>query len=259
MINRENLEKNIGFSLVVLVLSIISSIFSLAVLILKVELLIFFVFVATHELGISYSFGIFLLLLSVKGTHMNFPLYIGVLPRISIMQYLRGFCTIGLKRRRTAFFEEKFMVYSYWCINLVGGVIPTALALYQFIRKPHASVLIVTAVIAVIAYFLVNVNTLFISLKNIRLYFISLFAVFIAFLTLPLEMRDLVPSVAFAGGVLGTLIGGDLLHLREAEIPGHQFGVIVGGAGFRDVIVKCGIMALLLGKCLLYGIEFLYK
>jgi uncharacterized membrane protein len=51
--------------------------------------------------------------------------------------------------------------------------------------------------------------------------------------------------IAFAGGVLGTLIGADLLHLREIErmTPGV---LSIGGAGVFDGIALCGLFALLL-------------
>ena len=52
-------------------------------------------------------------------------------------------------------------------------------------------------------------------------------------------------SVAFAGGILGTLIGADLLHLHEIEQMGA--GVVsIGGAGVFDGIALCGLLALLL-------------
>jgi uncharacterized membrane protein len=51
--------------------------------------------------------------------------------------------------------------------------------------------------------------------------------------------------VAFAGGVLGTLIGADLLHLKE--IQAMTPGVLsIGGAGVFDGIALCGLFALLL-------------
>jgi uncharacterized membrane protein len=51
--------------------------------------------------------------------------------------------------------------------------------------------------------------------------------------------------VAFAGGVLGTLIGADLLHLPQIErmTPGV---LSIGGAGVFDGIALCGLFALLL-------------
>ena len=57
--------------------------------------------------------------------------------------------------------------------------------------------------------------------------------------------EPLAPSVAFAGGILGTLIGADLLHLKEIERM--SAGVLsIGGAGVFDGIAMCGLFALLL-------------
>ncbi|MGH8002947.1 MAG: DUF1614 domain-containing protein, partial [Brasilonema sp.] len=51
--------------------------------------------------------------------------------------------------------------------------------------------------------------------------------------------------VAFAGGVLGTLIGADLLHLKDIQTMSS--GVLsIGGAGVFDGIALCGLFALLL-------------
>jgi uncharacterized membrane protein len=51
--------------------------------------------------------------------------------------------------------------------------------------------------------------------------------------------------IAFAGGVLGTLIGADLLHLPQIErmTPGI---LSIGGAGVFDGIALCGLFAVLL-------------
>lgn len=51
--------------------------------------------------------------------------------------------------------------------------------------------------------------------------------------------------VAFASDVLGTLIGADLLHLKD--IQSMSSGVLsIGGAGVFDGIALCGLFALLL-------------
>lgn len=53
------------------------------------------------------------------------------------------------------------------------------------------------------------------------------------------------PAIAFVAGVLGPLIGADLLHLREMETL--QTGVVsIGGAGTFDGIVLSGMFAALL-------------
>jgi uncharacterized membrane protein len=57
--------------------------------------------------------------------------------------------------------------------------------------------------------------------------------------------RELAPPIAFTAGVLGPLIGADLLHLRDLQSPGAGVSSI-GGAGTFDGIVLSGMVATLL-------------
>ena len=60
-----------------------------------------------------------------------------------------------------------------------------------------------------------------------------------------LFMRDFAPPVAFTAGVLGPLLGADLLNLRR--IPHGGAGIVsIGGAGTFDGIVLSGLVATLL-------------
>jgi uncharacterized membrane protein len=53
---------------------------------------------------------------------------------------------------------------------------------------------------------------------------------------------DAAPPVAFIIGVIGPLVGADLLHLRDLEVG--EIGIVsVGGAGTFDGIVLSGIVA----------------
>lgn len=52
-----------------------------------------------------------------------------------------------------------------------------------------------------------------------------------------LLVPDHAPPIAFVAGVLGPLIGADLLHLRDIE------KIATGGAGTFDGIVLSGILA----------------
>ena len=57
--------------------------------------------------------------------------------------------------------------------------------------------------------------------------------------------RELAPPVAFSAGVLGPLLGADLLHLRQVARLGTGVASI-GGAGTFDGIVMSGLLATLL-------------
>jgi len=60
-----------------------------------------------------------------------------------------------------------------------------------------------------------------------------------------LFMRELAPPIAFTAGVLGPLVGADLLNLRRMQHGGAGIASI-GGAGTFDGIVLSGLVATLL-------------
>jgi uncharacterized membrane protein len=63
-------------------------------------------------------------------------------------------------------------------------------------------------------------------------------AVSVALLLAP----DVAAPVAFAIGVIGPLVGADLMHLKDIEA--NEIGVVsIGGAGTFDGIVLSGIVA----------------
>ncbi|NEZ57463.1 DUF1614 domain-containing protein [Adonisia turfae] len=53
------------------------------------------------------------------------------------------------------------------------------------------------------------------------------------------------PSITFRGGILGTLVSADLLHLRDMERLSLG-DLSIGGAGVFDAIALWGLFALLL-------------
>jgi len=57
--------------------------------------------------------------------------------------------------------------------------------------------------------------------------------------------REFAPAVAFVAGVLGPLIGADLLHLRDLR-HARAGTMSIGGAGTFDGIVLSGLVATLL-------------
>ena len=65
----------------------------------------------------------------------------------------------------------------------------------------------------------------------------------IAAVTLALVLApEAAPPVAFVIGVVGPLVGADLLHLRDVEAT--EIGVVsIGGAGTFDGIILSGILA----------------
>lgn len=190
--------------------------------------------VAVAKLGFS-SNGAFLLFAAVVlGSVINIPLY----ERISHVPIISDFADLWMNRfwgiplRQM---EQKTIV----ALNVGGGLIPTLLAIYELTRSDPLACGVVTAIVTVVSYFSAQI------VPGIGIQMNALVAPLTAALTALLIAGDGAAPVAFAGGILGTLIGADILHLREIERM--SAGVLsIGGAGVFDGIALCGLFALLL-------------
>ncbi len=191
--------------------------------------------VAVAKLGFSPSAAAVLLLLVILGSTINIPLYervakVAILPDFTEL-WLARFWGIPLRK-----IEQKTIV----ALNVGGGLIPTLLALYQFGRVSPIAILLVTAIVTIVSYYSAQV------VPGIGIQMNALVAPLTAAMAAILVTDGAAAApVAFAGGVLGTLIGADLLHLPEIERM--SAGVLsIGGAGVFDGIALCGLFALLL-------------
>ncbi|WP_448565080.1 DUF1614 domain-containing protein [Trichothermofontia sp.] len=191
--------------------------------------------VAVAKLGFSPSFSLLLLLAIIVGSTINILLYERV-SQVSIVPdftefWIARFWGIPLRK-----IEQKTIV----ALNVGGGLIPTLLALYEFTRSNPLILLVVTAIVTVVSYYSAQI------VPGIGIQMNALVApLTAAMISLLLTGGYGAAPIAFAGGVLGTLIGADLLHLREIErmTPGV---LSIGGAGVFDGIALCGLFALLL-------------
>jgi uncharacterized membrane protein len=191
--------------------------------------------VAVAKLGFSPSVAFALLVAIVIGGMINIPLYerestIMVIPQDLSELWLRQFWGIPLQK-----VQQKTVV----ALNVGGGLIPIVLALYEMTRGHLIPILLTTAIVTVVSYFSAHV------VPGIGIQMNAMIAPLTAVLSAWLLTAAAAPPVAFAGGVLGTLIGADLLHLKEIErmSPGVMS---IGGAGVFDGIALCGLFALLL-------------
>ncbi len=128
-------------------------------------------------------------------------------------------------------------------VNVGGCVIPVGLALYEFSYleangsglawRVGAAILANVAVCYLIARPVPNVG---IAMPGVVP---PLVAVVTALILAPAEA----PPVAFIAGVLGPLIGADLLHLKDISKIASTGIASIGGAGTFDGIVLSGIAA----------------
>ena len=190
--------------------------------------------VAVAKLGFSPSVAFFLFAAVVVGSTINIPLYqvestVTIVAEVRDM-WLQQFWGIPLRK-----IKQKTIV----ALNVGGGLIPVILASYELIRSDAVAIFWVTLIVTIVSYFSAHI------VPGIGIQMNALISPLTAAISAMLIAEPLASSVAFAGGILGTLIGADLLHLKEIERM--SAGVLsIGGAGVFDGIALCGLFALLL-------------
>ncbi|MGV2830467.1 DUF1614 domain-containing protein [Myxosarcina sp. GI1(2024)] len=191
--------------------------------------------VAAAKLGFSRGLALFLFLSIIIGSTINIPLY-RVESQVQVPLDLHYF---WLERFWGLPFQQ-VRQYTIVALNVGGGLIPVLLALYQFGRSNVLAIIVCTAIVTLVSYHSAQI------VPGIGIQMNPLISPLTAVLCAVLLTKGtLVPPVAFASGVLGTLIGADLLHLTQIEKM--TSGVLsIGGAGVFDGIALCGLFSLLL-------------
>lgn len=124
-------------------------------------------------------------------------------------------------------------------INLGGTIIPTGVSIYLLFKAPLLPTLLATALMILICKFLTS------PVPGRGLIIPMIIPPVLATAFALLLGGDFAPQVAYISGVLGTLIGGDLLNLGRARKLGAGI-VSIGGAGVFDGIFLVGILSVVL-------------
>jgi uncharacterized membrane protein len=189
---------------------------------------------AYEKIGIHprYVFG--LLLLSLLGSYVNIPV-----AKLSAEQVLSN--------EEVNFFGMRYVIpfVEEWprtvvAINLGGAVIPVLVSVYLVLKhgmfgRTLLAIAVVTIVVRWVAKPIRGVGI------AVPIFVPPLVAAAAALLLSP----DRAPALAYTGGTLGTLIGGDVLNLGRLRGLGAPI-VSIGGAGTFDEIFLTGIIAVLL-------------
>jgi uncharacterized membrane protein len=176
--------------------------------------------------------------------------------------FIGGSINIPVKRypREEQYFVDPFMLFGFGrmfprlrltrsyttlAVNVGGCIVPIMVAIYQIFRilaqGPGAFLTLSVAVGLSIAvcYWLAR------PVAGIGITMPALIPPLTSALPSVVMMPDFAPPIAFTAGVLGPLVGADLLHLRD--IKKLSTGIAsIGGAGTFDGIVLSGLLAALL-------------
>lgn len=216
------------------------SLFVLALLLLLPFFLANVILAALAKLGLGPISSLLAALGIFVGSAVNIPV-----TRIEQMRTVEYAPTrlLGLNRVLAQPVQER--TFTVVAVNLGGCLVPTALAGYQIgrltLQAPSTLVGAGVAVainVAVCYYFAEPVPEKGIAMQPL----VPAAAAAVSALLLAPAWA---PPVAFAAGVLGPVIGADLLHLDDIADLGTGLASI-GGAGTFDGIVLSGLVATLL-------------
>jgi uncharacterized membrane protein len=142
-------------------------------------------------------------------------------------------------------FRRRVRTQMVIAVNVGGCLIPVSIAVYEIIRVYNRGLTdlfllgLITTLNTAVCYYIAR------PIPNVGIGMPALIPPLVAAVPSLIFFPHFAPPVAFTAGVLGPLIGADLLHLKDI----HQLrtGIVsIGGAGTFDGIVLSGIIAALL-------------
>lgn len=214
--------------------SILVGVFLLLLVLLQIGALRY----AYMRLGISSGGALFLLFGSLVGSYFNIP--VAELPERQIAQ-----------GQEIAFYGMRYVVPVIvdWpgtviAVNVGGALIPGLMSFYLLVKhRLWIRGLVAVACVAALCHQMAHpIPGLGIALP------VFVPALVAAVVALLLSRRHAAP-LAYIGGILGTLIGADLLNLDKVAGLGAPMASI-GGAGTFDGIFLVGVVAVLIASLL---------
>ncbi|RME68223.1 MAG: DUF1614 domain-containing protein, partial [Nitrospirae bacterium] len=124
-------------------------------------------------------------------------------------------------------------------VNLGGAVLPCLLSLYLLFSVPQDLAIAGTLMVSLGAYILSR------PVRGIGIVMPAFVPPLLSAIVGLMLSRQYAPQIAFVSGTLGTLIGADLLRLRQFRNLGAPF-LSIGGAGVFDGIYLVGLVSVLL-------------
>jgi uncharacterized membrane protein len=225
-------------------LSVFAIVLLIALVILLIPLLILGVIGAAFtRLGLSWIAALALVLLMLAGSFVNIPLH-------HVRRDMIRALPLDLAGNELA---VPFAAPPVWdtviSVNLGGGILPVCIAVsmvYQAVLVTGRTLLIPVALCAAFVTVISFVSTQEIAGVGIRVPFIiPALAALLAGILLSGGTGLSAAVTALAGGVLGTIAGGNLAHLcrvRDLEVP----DVSIGGFGTFGAVFLCCVLPALI-------------
>jgi uncharacterized membrane protein len=192
---------------------------------------------AFRQIGFSPNATMLILLATFAGSYVNIPLFkLRTMMPIIREEYISFF---GLEFRIPQLNYDEYTTLV--AINVGGALIPTVLSIFLLWKLPSvilcalAGTLIVAAATHLVAR----------PVKGLGIATPAFVPPLVAALAAYLLPSSSPSIVAYVSGVLGTLIGADILNMHRLPMLGARIASI-GGAGTFDGVFLSGIIAVLL-------------
>lgn len=217
---------------------LIAAICLLLLLFLWPFILMDFMLIGLYKLGIPPFVGLSIVFCILLGSLINIPLK-RIKTVSNVPTDLRQLLGLNPWFFRQIFQKDELII----AVNVGGCVVPLALALYQLARLFNVGMILMP--ITVIMINVIICYRLSIIKAGVGVMLPAFLPGTIAAICGLLLTPENPPAVAFCAGVLGPLIGADLLRLNQI-IKLNSGVASIGGAGTFDGIVISGFIALLL-------------
>jgi len=195
---------------------------------------------ALAKLGLSRGASVAAAVGIFAGGLVNVP--VRRVPREEIV-WLPDFSLFGFDRLGPRFARRR--TTATLSVNIGGCVVPCVIVAYELFRIAGFGVKALVATAAAVAINVAICHATARPMPGIGIAMRPLLPAAAAAVCALLFFRELAPPIAFTAGVLGPLVGADLLHLRDLDHAGAS-DASIGGAGTFDGIVLSGLVATLL-------------
>jgi uncharacterized membrane protein len=192
--------------------------------------------IAFEKLGLSPHGALLLMLGTLFGSRINIPV-----ARVSTLAGHPPDLPLPRRSRLWPPPDPSPDGHTIIAVNLGGCVIPVGIALYLVARRlvDPPELLVALLVVSMVSYIFSR------PVQGLGIAMPVLLAPLVTVVTALMLAPENAAPLAFSSGVLGVLLGADILHLREIRHMGVRIASI-GGAGTFDGVFLTGIIAVLL-------------
>lgn len=215
---------------------------ALPILLIFILLPLFFLVVGIYvgnALGFPPIITMLLFYLILMGSTINIPVYVR---NIKIQSQPRTLNVLGIEHNLPNWSTRHSVV----AVNVGGCLIPLVISLYFLLGIPIIQTIAAIVVVTMACYLLARpIPNVGIAVPMFVPVVATIVSAWVACALLG-GMSDLA-RISFTAGVVGTIVGADLLHLRDIEDT-YARVVSIGGAGTFDGIFLTGVMATLISS-----------